>query len=138
MKEMSQPRQALYRSLFLGASLLGVLLLLAPQFHILNDSIRTILQADHTFFAWALVAAVLSYVTAALTYIVLAVVRLQFWPTVLVQLADGFTNRVLPASIGGVATNFFYLLRQKHTKSQASFVVAADDVIGFIGHGLLL
>lgn len=138
MKKTMAHKRTLYRAIGFGLILALAVIVLGPKIDVLHSSLRTIANADVAFTGWALLALSCSYLVSAATYCFLAIVRLRFWPTVVVQIADSFTNRLLPASIGGIATNFLYLVRQKHTKVKASFVVSADNLLGFLGHSLLL
>ncbi len=138
MTRFKSPHSMLYKILGFGVMVTLALVLLAPQVHFLRSTIDTIIHADHIFFIWAFLAIATTYLTAALSYYILAPQTIYFWRTVLVQVADGFANRLFPASLGGIATNFLYLIKQHHTKSEASFVVAANNILGFIGHSLLL
>ncbi len=137
MKKTTSHLKTLWRQLLIGVLLLIATIVIAPQIHVIGDSLHTIANADTVFIALAGLALIASYLAAATSYWALAP-KISYWPTVLVQIADGFTNRLLPASIGGIATNIVYLARSQHSKVRAGFIVSLDNTLGFIGHMVLL
>jgi undecaprenyl-diphosphatase len=62
----------------------------------------------------------------------------QYRHTLLVQIAASFTNRLLPAGIGGVALNVQYLRKHGHSLPQAVAVASLNNMLGVVGHVLLL
>ncbi len=81
---------------------------------------------------------VLTYAFAGAIYTLLAIHRLHLGRTVAIQVASAFTNRLLPAGIGGLTINVEYLHRARHTLPQALTVAGANNGIGLLGHGILL
>ena len=75
---------------------------------------------------------------AAAAYGTLALHRLRYWQTLLVELAGAFANRLLPAGLGGLGLNGVYLYRQKHTVAEATAVVSVNNMLGIAAHVLLL
>jgi uncharacterized membrane protein YbhN (UPF0104 family) len=49
-----------------------------------------------------------------------------------------FVNRLLPAGVGALGANYLYLRHSRHTPVQAAAVFTANNLIGFMGHVLLL
>lgn len=121
----------------LGIALL-VLYAIIPQLGGFKHSWHYLGQADLYDVLGAAGLAVLSYFAAGGTYTLLAIRPLRYGPTVLIQLASMFANRILPAGIGSIGVNFAYLKRQKHTSAQAATVVAVNNGLGFVGHGLVI
>jgi uncharacterized membrane protein YbhN (UPF0104 family) len=80
----------------------------------------------------------LTYLAAAALYGVLAMRRLHYGRTLLVQVAGMFANRLLPAGVGAIGINYLYLRRERHTQVEAGAVVAANNTLGFLGHVSLL
>jgi uncharacterized protein (TIRG00374 family) len=126
-------RQALY--------LLAILLtfyLVLPQLGTFRAS-KT--QLAHTRLEYALLAVIamgLTYVAAAGTYSFLAFKYLNYGDTILVQMAGNFVNRLLPAGIGALGANYAYLRRSKYSSSQAVTVVSVNNILGVIGHILIV
>jgi uncharacterized membrane protein YbhN (UPF0104 family) len=104
---------------FVPVFVLALLLyVVVPQVSVFRTSLPSVAHADPHYFSLAVLAGFSTYLTAAGLYVVLAFKRLRFTPTVLVQVAGMFVNRLLPAGVGAVIT--------------------ANNLIGFIGHMLLL
>lgn len=112
--------------------LLGLLVI--TQFKSLRPSLRVIQGANLAYVVLGLVLTMATFVVAATMYQLLAMYRLQFRKTLLVQVASGFTNRLLPAGLGGMSLIAQYLRTQQHTTSEAVAVVGMDTVIGIVGH----
>jgi len=94
----------------------------------------------HPTAAWTVLAVLLSlltYLLAAATYYLLAFKPLRYGPTVLVQAAATFINRLLPGGLGALGANYAYLRHERHTVVQAASVTAINNIIGALGHGLL-
>ncbi|HSH18196.1 MAG TPA: lysylphosphatidylglycerol synthase transmembrane domain-containing protein [Candidatus Saccharimonadales bacterium] len=118
---------------------LGFLLYaVAAGFGDLQSSLSAVRQAEPWLLVLAAAAIALSYVFAATTIILLAVKKLPFLPTLSVQIAGGLVNRMLPAGLGGMGLNAFYLKKQKHPLPVASAIVATNNLLGFIGNILLI
>ena len=138
MKESQVYRRVLTRMVGLIGVLALAAVVLPSQVGILGDAVRTLVTSDKAYIGLGIVGLLLSYCTAAAAYVWLAFRPVRFNTTLLVQIADGFTNRLLPASLGGVATNVLYLAWQRHTKSQAALVVTVNNLLGFFGHVIVL
>jgi uncharacterized protein (TIRG00374 family) len=83
----------------------------------------------------AIAFSALTFVFAAMTYMILSPKRLRFTSTLIVQIACSFANRLLPAGIGGMGVNEQYLERSGHFKSsRAVSIVSANQLIGFLGY----
>ncbi len=109
-----------------------------PQLSLFHHSLGLVREAQPRYVVLALGCNLLSYLLAALTYYCLAIKPLRYRSTLLVQVASMFTNRLLPAGLGGMGANFVYLRRQRHSSVQALSVVGLNNVLGFVGHGLLI
>jgi uncharacterized membrane protein YbhN (UPF0104 family) len=95
---------------------------------------------NHLDLRWALLGVLftaLTYLAASATYCWLAFKQLPYWRTVEVQLAAMFVNRLLPAGLGAAGANYAYLRHMKHAASQAVSVVAVNNLLGGLGHGIL-
>jgi uncharacterized protein (TIRG00374 family) len=125
------------RLLILGLFLL-LLYVVLPQIGDFHSSL-TLLR--HARFGWAVtgfIFTLLTYMAAAGIYVTLAVRPLRYLRSVLVQCAGMFANRLLPAGIGAIGVNYEYLRHSKHSSAQAATVVAVNNMLGIIGHLLLL
>jgi uncharacterized protein (TIRG00374 family) len=129
----SRDRQAIILAVAIIA-----LYVVVPQFGSFRHSIALIPSANITSLLLAVLCTVSSYFAAAGTYAALALHRLRYGRTLLIQVAGMFINRLLPAGIGGMGVNFAYLKRSRHSSAQAISVVAVNNTLGVIGNLLLL
>lgn len=124
-----------------NALLLVLFLLLlyvaVPHLGEFSTSLSSIRHADGGWVLVCLFALLLSYAVAAFTYVLLAKHRLRYLPTVLIEAASMFTNRLLPAGAGAIGINYAYLRRSRHQAAEAAGVVATNNLLGFAGHVLL-
>jgi glycosyltransferase 2 family protein len=137
MKTRVQPKSKRWQWFYLLVCALG-LYVVVPQLGSFHDSFQHLGDVRLRFVYGAIGFSMLTWVCAATTYYLLAVRPLMYRRTVLVQAATTFVNRLLPAGIGGIGANYAYLRKGRHTRVQAATVVAVNNSLGFIGHGLLL
>ncbi len=123
--------------LWLGFGLL-TLYVIVPQLSSFHRSLAQLRDADKSFVILSLAAVAATYLAAAGVYRFLAFHPLKYLRTVLLQLASMFANRLLPAGIGAIGTNYRYLRRSEHSPTQAGSVVAVNNLLGFFGHTVLL
>jgi undecaprenyl-diphosphatase len=88
--------------------------------------------------AIAVVLTAATYAAAAATYCLLAFKPLRYGRTATVQLAAMFINRLLPGGLGALGVNYAYLHRMKHSPAQAGSVIAVNNLLGLLGHILLV
>jgi uncharacterized protein (TIRG00374 family) len=110
------------------------LYVLIPKIDSLRQSLPLVRHASLPYVLLAIISAGLSYVAAAGVYVALAIKPLAYSRTLFMQVAGMFANRLLPAGIGGLGINFLYLRKAKHSKLQATTVVAANNTVGLAGH----
>lgn len=125
------------RILLLLAFLL-LLYVIVPRFVGFSESFKAVANADIIYVGLAFVAVMTTYFTAAAVYYKLAIRRLAYRPTLLIQLASAFTNRLLPAGIGTLTLYVQYLRKAEHTTSQAVAVVGVNNMLGMLAHIMLL
>jgi uncharacterized protein (TIRG00374 family) len=114
------------------------LYVLLPQLKKFRGSLGLL---DHVNLFWlglAFVASWVTYLAAGATYWFLSKKRLNYKKTVLVQIAGNFANKLLPAGSGAIGTNYDYLRKNAHTKTQAAVVVAVNNITGIVGHLIIL
>ena len=126
-------RKQLLLLLLCSAALYVVL----PQLGVFRHSLSVLPQAERPALALAVAFTGATYVLASITYYLLALRPLRYSRTLLVQVAGLFTNHLLPAGIGGIGVSYLYLRRARHTTTQATTVVAANNMLGLVGHLLL-
>jgi uncharacterized membrane protein YbhN (UPF0104 family) len=113
------------------------LYVLLPQLGDFRASRHLLSHPDYGWVLLAVACAGLTYLSAAATYCLLAFRRLNYWRTVIFQLAAMFINRLLPAGVGALGANFIYLKKAGHSPAQAGTMVAVNNLFGFIGHVIL-
>lgn len=121
--------------------LLGLLLLLyivVPRIGNFSDSFTALRQADARYVAAAAVLTAATYAIAAAIYWSLALHTLQYRKTFLVQVASAFTNRLLPGGLGALTLYVQYLRRSGHTFAQAVAVAGTNNLLGIVGHLIIL
>ncbi len=117
----------------LNIGLLAVFIyIIAPQF----GSFKYAFGSIHlTHLLWLIplgIASLLTYVFTGFIYVSLAQVPLNIFPASMVQLAASFMSKILPGGIGGTSLNAKYLTRAGMDPADATAVIAAQGVIGFI------
>jgi len=137
VKLQSVKRFNLRMILLLVVVLLAVYVFL-PQFGRFKDSFHAVQHARIHLLLLGLVFSLGTYLAATAVYCLIAFYPIQYFRTLLVEVASSFTNRLLPAGAGGLATNARYLTKHNHTQIQAGSVVALNNFVGFLGHTLLL
>lgn len=125
------------RLLLLAAFLLFLYVLL-PRLGAFSDSFTVLGSAEGVFVLCAIGLLAITYALAAFLYTLLALGRLRFKETLLIQAASAFTNRVLPAGFGALALYVQYLRKHGHTTAQAVAIAGTNNTLGIIGHLLLL
>jgi uncharacterized membrane protein YbhN (UPF0104 family) len=120
------------------AVLVIALYVILPQLGGFRHSLTALRRANLLDILVAAAFTALTYCCAAATYCLLASKRLVYARTVLVQLAITFINRLLPAGIGGIGANYAYLRRTGHAPGEAGSVVAVNNLLGIVGHALLV
>jgi undecaprenyl-diphosphatase len=133
MKIRKQTRTLLYILVFSF-----FLVAVVPRYDQLVVGIKEIKNADIFWLTAAILSFVLTFVSSALVYLLLAKRRLKLSKTILVQVACPFANRLLPGGLGGVGLNIDYLIKNKHKPEQATSVVAMNSSVAFVSHMLLL
>src|SRR5579884_4250937 len=123
--------------LWLGLSLLAIYILL-PQFSRFHNAAKLLIHANFNWLTLGLVASLATFFTASLTYIYLSRRPLKFAEVLLVQLAANFINRLVPAGIGGLSTNYRYLRHKGAKAGEAAVIVAVNNTLGAIGNLALL
>ncbi len=109
-----------------------------PRLSSFGDSVNTLQDADFVYVGLSILAWVSTFFAAALVYVFISLKPLPYTRTLLIQLASGFTNRLVPLGAGIVTLNISYLVKRGHTGIQAGAVVALNNFLGFVGMVILL
>jgi glycosyltransferase 2 family protein len=122
------------RTLVTFAALAFATYLLVPQLVGIAGEWRTILHAQWIWVAWAIGAAAVGYLAAALSLQGAVPGRIPLFGTVAAQLAGSFLNRITPARVGGIATSVRYLQKRGVDLAAASTAVGLQYVASTIAH----
>ncbi|HET8671789.1 MAG TPA: lysylphosphatidylglycerol synthase transmembrane domain-containing protein [Candidatus Saccharimonadales bacterium] len=136
--QVADVHQRLKGRLLLLLFFLLFMYVVVPRLGNFADSLKAIKEVRGGHVLLAVVPLVATYLFAALTYQCLALKRLHLRRTILVQMANGFAGRLLPAGLGGLTLNVQYLRRSGHALTQAVTVAGMNNTLGLIGHSLLL
>jgi glycosyltransferase 2 family protein len=117
---------------------LVAMLILVPQLSDLSRSVDNLLNAYWPFVILAVGCWMTTFASAAGVYRVISPRRLKFNETLLIQVASGFTNRLIPAGAGAMATSLKYLMAVGYGKVQAGTVVAINNIMGFVASSVVL
>ncbi|MFF4418803.1 YbhN family protein [Streptosporangium sp. NPDC001559] len=107
-------------------------------YYLTQINLNMITSAKWGWTGVAFVAAMMSYVAAALMLRGFVPERLPLGRTVLVQFAGSFVKLVAPAAVSGVAINTRYLQKRGIPPGQAVASVGASQLIGLASHITLL
>ncbi len=109
-----------------------------PQLGDFRSSWHLLLRPQPGWVVLAIALTAMTYLAGSLTYCLLAFKSLRYGQVALVQLAAMFINRLLPGGIGALGANYAYLRHERHSLAQATSVVAINNILGVVGHGLLV
>jgi uncharacterized membrane protein YbhN (UPF0104 family) len=104
-----------------------------------RESLGSVLHQARWY--WGIVALALSaatYVAATVSLSGFVAQRLDFFRTLLAQVAGSFVTLVTPAAVGGAALNIRYLQRRKIPAPVAAASVGVAQVVAFVLHILLI
>ena len=126
------------RTVVMVATLTGAFYFLLPQLANVDDSMQALRTANWGWLAGAIVMSGFTYLAAALGMAGGVPERLPFVPTVEVQLASSFVNRVTPANVGGMALNVRFLQKAGVPPAQAVTGMGLNVLAGGVVHVVLL
>lgn len=120
------------------ATLVLLLYVVVPQVGSFRQSFQRI---SHAELGWVLFGVVCYLATSLLStgiYRLLSPRQLPLGRTAVVQYGSSFANRLLPAGLGALGVGYFYLRKQKCTPAAALAVVTLNNLLGTVGHLVLL
>lgn len=127
-------KRALINLIIVGLALYVVV----PATGGLSRGTEALRLANPSFVLLAVLCIMASYAIAAVTYRLLAIQSIAYLPTLYIQIAGGFVNRLLPAGLGGIGLNAIYLMKHRHSTAAATAVVTTNNFVGFIGNAVLV
>jgi undecaprenyl-diphosphatase len=136
--ELAPIRRVRPRTLLMIALAAGAFYFLLPQLAQAGDSFRAFQSAHWNWLPLVIVMSGLTYVAGALGIAGTVPQRIPFVPTLNVQFASSFVNRVSPANVGGMAANVRFLQKCGVEPAPAISAVGLNSVVGGIVHILLI
>src|SRR5579884_2285024 len=127
-----------HRALILLVVLALSLYIILPQVGDLHSSWHIIAGLNQQWLAAAVGLTLFTYLAAALTYYFLTFNSMPYFHLVLVQLLAMLVNKLLPAGIGALGANYAYLKKHGLSKVQVGSTVAVNNLLGVIGHFLVV
>lgn len=111
---------------------------LLPRLNSFKTSLHSIQQADPLLLLAAVIVFGLTYFAATATFCLLCFFKLSYRTTLLIQVADGFTNKLAPAGLGAVTTNYLYIKKKAKSNLKAGYIAVLNNLVGFAAHIFLL
>lgn len=126
-----------WKSILVVVAILFAIYFVTTRMEEFKSSIQVIRDADINLLLISLVFSAATYVAASMVYKLIAIQPISYLKTLLVQITSSFTNRLLPAGSGGLATFARYLVKEGHSVTQAAALASINNILGFIGLMLL-
>jgi len=120
------------------AILLAAIYLLQKNWHVVESGLKAAAHADGTWFSWSLLLMAFTFMIAAAIYGALALHKLKYAQTVLIEISSAFVNRILPSGIGGLGLHGVYLFKKGHSAAEATTVISVNNLVGMLAHLFLL
>lgn len=116
----------------------AALFLVVTEFSELTASIASLSEVNSQLIAFALLCVLAAPFVAASSFKALSFTAIPYARIAVVQLAGLFINRLLPWGAGNISLFVYFLHKNKHTYPQAAAVVALNNIVGFVGHLLVM
>ena len=126
------------KQLIYGLVLVVLAVVLIPQRNQVIEGVRSLTEASLNWLLLAGLCFMLTYLATAMAYKMLAKKPISLFKGFLVQIAGSFTNRVIPAGLGGLGLNADFLTKNKHSLVQAGTVVGVNSAVAILNHIALI
>lgn len=136
--ELAPLQRVRARTVIMIALAAGAFYFILPQIAQVGDSFRAFQSVRWGWVPLIVVMSSLTYVAGALGMIGTVPEHIRFGPTVTVQLASSFVNRVSPANVGGMAANVRFLQKSGIEPTSAVAAVALNSAVGGVVHIVLM
>ena len=117
-----------------GLLTLALVVVTIKNWDIIFAGLQVLQQAPLHLLTLSLALLAATFCLAALSYKLLAFHKLSLRQLVVVEMAAAAVNRLLPAGLGGLGLNGWYLLRHKHSAPQATAVISINNLLGMLVH----
>jgi glycosyltransferase 2 family protein len=126
------------RTLLMIALAAGAFYFILPQLAQVDDSFEAFKSAHWGWLPLLLLMSAFTYVASAVGMLGAVSQHVPFVPTLNVQFASSFVNRVSPANVGGMAANVRFFQKNGLEPAAAVSAVGLNSVVGGITHIVLL
>jgi undecaprenyl-diphosphatase len=116
------------------AALMGAFYFLLPQLAHVDDSFAALGSANWAWLVLSLVASLATYALAAVSLAGSVPGHIPLVPTIGVQMASSFVNRVTPANVGGMTLNVRFLRKAGLEPAVAVTGVGVNSAAGAVVH----
>ena len=106
--------------------------LIIPQFKQFAGILDALGGINPIWFILIALASAATYVLTGLIYVILSDVPLKLRVSTLVQLAASFVSKIVPGGLGSASMNARYLTKSGVNVSEASALLTAQGIIGFV------
>lgn len=138
MKKTSNTNRLNSKNTLYISALLVVIVIIIFNIDLFKQSLIVISDSVGAYVLIAALLVISTYVFSTASFYSLKHHKVLFNRILLVQIASGFANRLLPAGVGGLALNTRFFVKQKHKLSQALSIVTVNNFMGFLAHISLL
>jgi undecaprenyl-diphosphatase len=136
--ELAPIRRVRARTLLMIALAAGAFYFILPQLAQVGSSWRAFQSAHWVWVPPIVVMSLLTYVAGAIGIIGTVPQKVPFGPTLNVQFASSFVNRVSPANVGGMAANARFLQKCGVEPGPAVAAIGLNSAVGGIVHIVLI
>jgi undecaprenyl-diphosphatase len=136
--ELARLQRVRPRTVVMIGLAVGAFYFLLPQLAQARDSWKAFQSANFVWLPLVIAMSALTYVAGNLSIMGTVSRRLPFGPTLLIQSASSFVNRVTPANVGGMALNVRYLQKSGLDSPTAVSAVGLNSFVGGIMHIVLI
>jgi glycosyltransferase 2 family protein len=136
--ELATVQRVRPRTLLMIALAAGAFYFILPQLAQVDESFKAFQSAHWGWLPLIIAMSILTYVASAIGLLGAVAVHVPFVPTLNVQFASSFVNRVSPANVGGMAANVRFLQKNGVGSAPSVAAVGLNSVAGGITHIVLL
>src|SRR3954447_2876088 len=136
--ELSPIRRVKGKTLLMIALAAGAFYFILPQIAQVGESFKAFETIHWGWVPLIVVFSVLTYMAGAIGIMGTVPQHMPFVPTLNVQFASSFVNRVSPANVGGMAANVRFLQKNGVESAPAVAAIGLNSVVGGITHIVLL
>ncbi|MEK7603026.1 MAG: lysylphosphatidylglycerol synthase transmembrane domain-containing protein [Patescibacteria group bacterium] len=132
------PLSSALRNLIVLIVLIPLVILVVLQTDSLNGISSVMANVRYDRLSLGVLMFGLTFILSSLNYSLLVLKPVRVSRLLVIQIASGFANKLMPAGLGSMTLNARYLTRSGHNTAQAIAVASTNNLIGILGHAALL